>query len=65
MDETGYPVPEMLNNAAALRHFQRPSFVSGTRYYVRAAIRHQVTGAILALIFVLGALGVIATFWPA
>ena len=65
MDETGYPVPEMLNNAAALRQFQRPSFLSGTRYYVRAAIRHQVTGAILALIFALGALGVVATFWPA
>jgi hypothetical protein len=64
MDENGYPVPEMLNNAAALRQFQRPGFVSGTRWFVRAAIRHRVTGAIIAIIVVSGAVGAIATFWP-
>jgi hypothetical protein len=64
MDETGYPVPEMLSNRAALRHFREPGFVSGTYEYVRAAIRHQVTGAIIALSLAMGVVGLLATFWP-
>jgi hypothetical protein len=60
-----YRVPELLNDAAAFRHFLRPNVRSGIYDFVAGVIRHEVTGAIIAVIVALGLVAAIAAFWPA
>ena len=56
-------VPVHRNSSTAYRRFKRQPFFAGSHEMIIEFMRHRVMGAILAVMFGLGFIGWLATYW--